>query len=102
MTLEAWVNPAAVSGGEVIQQRSSRTDCFSLWSSWSGPLGELYPQCPVWASGVAVVQSLTPLSYNVEPRHRGGDRADRARAGNRDRALQPARPRLPDRRDHDD
>ena len=65
MTLEAWVNPAAVSGGEVIQQRSSRTDCFSLWSSWSGPLGELYPQCPVWASGVAVVQSLTPLSYNT-------------------------------------
>ena len=36
----------------------------------------------------------------VDPRRRGRDPADRARAGHRLRRLQPARPRLPDRRDH--
>ena len=36
----------------------------------------------------------------VEPRPRGRDPADAARAGHRLRRLQPARPRLPHRRDH--
>ncbi len=37
---------------------------------------------------------------DVEPRHRRRDRADMPRARHRHRAVQPARPRLPDRTDH--
>jgi hypothetical protein len=57
MTLEAWVNPSALSGGEVFLQYG----WFSLWTQWNGVTGSV--TINTWGNGA--VWAAPALSYNT-------------------------------------